>query len=159
MPGKPHCVAIAGGSGSGKSWLAQHLARVLPATVLGVDSYYRDLGHLALEHRHHQNFDSPESLDWDLLLEQFTALAEGLAIDQPVYDFALHQRTAATRRIEPGRFVIFDGLFALYDKRLRRLCGTKIFVEADDAVCLTRRMERRHPRARADAGVGAAAVQ
>jgi uridine kinase len=142
MAAKPYCIAIAGGSGAGKTCLAQRLGQVLPASVLGLDCYYPDLGHLPLERRHHLNFDAPEALDWDLMLEQFTALADGRAIAQPVYDFLTHTRTGTTRRIEPGRFVIFEGLFALYDARLRALCETRVFVEAADALCLERRVAR-----------------
>ncbi len=139
---KPYCIAIAGGSGAGKSWLAQHLARELQATVLCLDSYYRDQSALELSVRHHQNFDTPELLDWDLMLDQFQTLAAGREIDQPLYSFATHTRTGETQRISPRPFLIFEGILALYDPRLCDLCGTKVFVETGDPLCLHRRLAR-----------------
>jgi uridine kinase len=139
---RPYCIAIAGGSGSGKSRLARFLARARPATVLCLDSYYRDLSGLDLAQRHHQNFDTPEALDWDLMMEQFGELAEGREIEQPVYSFVTHSRTGETRRIRPEGLVIFEGLFALYNTRLRGLCGTKVFVEVADRLGLERRLAR-----------------
>lgn len=140
--GKPYCIAIAGGSGSGKSWLTNHLAARLAATVIALDSYYRDLSALPLAERAGQNFDAPEALDWDLLVPQLEALAEGRAIEKPLYDFSVHARTGQSVRIEPGAFLIVEGLFALYSQPVRALCGTKVFVEAAGPVCLSRRIAR-----------------
>jgi len=138
----PYLIAIAGGSGSGKSWLAAWLASQLPAIIVPLDAYYRDLSTLELAVRAHQNFDIPEALDWDLIVRQVEMLAQGQEIDRPVYDFATHTRSAAVERIHPGEFAIIEGLFALYDERVRRLCGTKVFLSVEDSTCLGRRMER-----------------
>lgn len=138
----PYFIAIAGGSGSGKTWLTNHLAQRLAATVISLDSYYRDLGALELADRSQQNFDSPEALDWPLIEPQLEALARGEAIEKPIYDFATHTRTGRTERVAPAGFVIVEGLFALYSPRVRDLCGTKVFVSTDDGVCLSRRIER-----------------
>jgi uridine kinase len=139
---KPYCIAIAGASGSGKSWLTHYLAKQLPATVVSLDSYYRDLSAFDLAIRAHQNFDVPESLDWDLLAKQLETLAQGLPVEKPVYNFATHARTGETERVEPREFLIVDGLFALYDGRVRALCRTKVFLEVDDALSLARRLAR-----------------
>lgn len=138
----PYLIAIAGGSGSGKSWLAAYLASQLPAILVPLDAYYRDLFGLDLGVRAHQNFDAPEALDWTLILRQMEMLAQGRKIDRPVYDFATHTRSAAVERIQPGEFAIIEGLFALYEEDVRRLCGTKIFLSVEDSTCLSRRMER-----------------
>ena len=87
---KPYFIAIAGCSGSGKSYLTDYLARRLPATVISLDSYYRDLDHLEPGARARQNFDAPESIDWELITRHFEALARGLAVDKPVYSFVTH---------------------------------------------------------------------
>ncbi len=139
---KPYLIGIAGPSCAGKSELAKHLARALPATRVGLDGYYRELRHLALTERARFNFDEPSALDRELLVAQIGALASGVAIDQPVYDFATHSRTGQTERIVPGEFVIVEGLFALYWPELRALYGTTVYVEAPDEVCLERRQVR-----------------
>lgn len=139
---KPYCIAIAGGSGAGKSWLAQQLTRELQAAILCLDSYYHDQSALDLAVRHLQNFDTPELLDWDLMLDQFQTLAAGREIHQPVYSFATHTRTGETQQISPQPYLIFEGILALYDQRLRDLCRTKVFVETDDSLCLDRRLAR-----------------
>ena len=138
----PYFVAIAGASGSGKSWLAERLAGQLPATIVSLDSYYRDLSHLEFAERTRQNFDLPEALDWELISSQIETLAQGRPIEKPVYDFSVHTRTSRTEPVAPADFMIIEGLFALYDDRVRRLCGTRVFLLTDDAVCLARRIER-----------------
>ncbi len=138
----PYLIAIAGGSGSGKSWLAAYLGSQLPAIIVPLDAYYRDLSTLELALRAHQNFDIPEALDWELIVRQVETLAQGQDIDRPVYDFTTHTRSAAVERIHPGEFVIIEGLFALYDEKVRRLCGTKVFLSVEDSTCLGRRMDR-----------------
>ena len=141
----PFLTAIAGPSCSGKTRLAQTLAAELGAartTVVGLDSYYRDLANISFEERERRNFDLPDALDSDLLSTQVTALARGQAIEQPVYDFATHTRSVETVRVVPTRFIIIEGLFALYWRALRELYGLQIFIGCDDSVCLARRLAR-----------------
>ena len=138
----PYFIAIAGGSGSGKSFLTHYLARRLGATVIALDSYYRDLSHLDLAARARQNFDAPESLDWELISSQLEALARGCGVDKPVYSFVTHTRTGQTDRIEPSEFMIVEGLFALYHERVRELCGAKVFLAVPDRTAFERRLER-----------------
>lgn len=139
---KPHLIAVAGPSCSGKSELAKRLCEALRAPVLGLDSYYRELAHLPLAERARANFDEPAALDRDLLIEQVRSLAEGRAIERPVYDFKRHTRSGAFERIEPAGFVVIEGLFALYWPELRRLYGTSVFIDVADEVCFQRRLER-----------------
>lgn len=138
----PYLIGIAGASGSGKSWLARYLAEHLPATVVPLDAYYRDLSALDPAARARQNFDVPEALDWELILRQAQMLSQGVEIERPVYGFATHTRTAYTQRVQPVEFIIIEGLFALYHSGVRELCGAKVFMSVDDSTCLSRRLER-----------------
>ena len=140
---KPHIIGIAGPSSSGKTELARRLVVELPGTpVVSLDSYYRDLPGLPLEERAKSNFDRPDALEWELLREHLRALAQGRPFDEPAYDFTRHARTAETRRIEPAKYAIVEGLFVLYWPELRCLLDSKIYVETDAEVCFGRRLAR-----------------
>ncbi len=140
---KPHIVGLAGPSSSGKTELSRRIVEKLPGTpIVSLDSYYRDLPGLPLEERAKSNFDCPEALEWQLLHAHLQALSQGLPFDEPTYDFAHHVRTSETRRIEPGRFVIVEGLFVLHWAELRALLDTKIFVKTAPEVCFSRRLAR-----------------
>ena len=142
---RPHIIGIAGASCSGKSVLAERLAKHLEkyaTAVVSMDAYYCGLSHLAEQDRKSHNFDVPEALDWDLLRAHLRTLSKGQSIAMPVYDFASHTRTNHRETVAPARFLIVEGLLALHDPALRRLLDTKVFVKADDAVCLARRIER-----------------
>jgi uridine kinase len=143
MKQRPHLIGIAGPSGAGKSFLAEHLVRKLAnAVIVPIDAYYPDLSHLSLDHRRQRNFDDPTILDADLLLAQVAALAHGDPIQQPIYDFARHTRTAETLTVHPRQFVVVEGLFTLYWAELRALLHTRVYVDLTDAICLERRIAR-----------------
>jgi len=145
MPKGPHIIGVAGPSCSGKSEIARCLIEELSEmnpVILSLDSYYHDLSPLDPEERKHRNFDVPEALDHVLLREQLIALANGSAIEKPVYDFATHTRSPQSERIVPGETVIIEGLFALYWEEIRELFHTSVFVNLHDHVCLSRRIER-----------------
>jgi len=112
------------------------------AVVLPLDMYYAGLSELDEAARTRYNFDSPEAMDWPLLTEQLEELAQGHAVDGPVYDFATHTRTPTSRRVTPRAVIVVEGLLALHSARVRDLFGTRVFVRARDAVCLARREER-----------------
>ncbi len=137
-----HIVAIAGPSCAGKTELSKLLARALPAPILPLDAYYRDLGFLPLESRCKFNFDMPDALDRDLLREHIRTLAGGAPVQRPVYDFTIHTRSPIWETLTPGRYLILEGLFALYFDEIRPLLATKVYVDAPDAVCLARRQVR-----------------
>lgn len=139
---RPYLIGIAGCSGAGKSELAAGLSAALPARILSLDSYYRDLSHLPVERRAETNFDVPEALEEELLTEHLALLARGEAVEKPMYDFAQHVRLAVGERVEPGEFLIVEGLFTLYWQSVRDRLALKIFVEAPDAICFERRLER-----------------
>ena len=142
MPAGTHFIGIAGPSGSGKSFLAQHLKTALKADVLELDRYYRDLSHLPLEQRARMNFDAPEALEHELLIEQVARLQNGKAVQLPVYDFTTHTRIAMTEILQPSKVMILEGLFTLYWAGLRELLRTKVYVDLNDEACLTRRKAR-----------------
>jgi uridine kinase len=140
---KAHIIGIAGPSSSGKTALAVQTARRLPGTaIVSLDSYYRGMEEIPLEHRKKANFDHPDALDWELLHEHLQAIAAGRPFDEPVYSFADYARTSETKRIEPHEFLIVEGLFVLYWPELRAMLDTRVYVETDPAVCFDRRLRR-----------------
>jgi uridine kinase len=143
MRPRPYLIGIAGPSGAGKSYLAEHLVgKLKDATILPIDAYYPDLSQLSLEERSALNFDDPKVLDSALLLAHVESLSRGEEIQQPIYDFANHTRTAQARTVQPVPFVIVEGLFALYWPELRKLLQTRVYVDMSDAICLQRRIAR-----------------
>jgi uridine kinase len=140
---RPLVVGIAGCSGSGKTTLAAELARQLDATIFPLDLYYRDLSHFPLDSRHTCNFDHPDSLESELILEHVRALANGEPIQRPVYDFKTHSRVAgAFNTIVPARVVIVEGILALHFEELIPLYNFSIYVNAPNEICLKRRIYR-----------------
>ena len=136
-------IGIAGASGSGKSLISEELARSLPnCSVLGTDSYYRDLSGMPAADRAAVNFDRPEALDWDRLLDDFRRLRAGGRVAVPRYDFASHARLPETRGLGPCQVAVLEGLHALWDARVRRLLDLAVFVEVAQEVCLARRIRR-----------------
>lgn len=137
-----YLIGIAGPSGSGKTELARTLAESLGAPILSLDSYYPDLAHLPLEERARRNFDVPEAIEHDLLFGHLRTLAGGGAVEIPVYDFTRHSRTDRTKTVSAGEFGVLEGLWALYWEDIRRLLGTKVYVDTPDEVCFERRLAR-----------------
>jgi uridine kinase len=142
---KPLMIGIAGGSGSGKSTVARNVAAALgdaSVAFIDMDAYYLDHKHLSLEERRKVNWDHPNAFDWELLTEQLSHLANGSAIDKPVYDFVEHARSQETVRIPPADVVVIDGILLFVDARARELCDVKVFVDADADIRLIRRIRR-----------------
>jgi uridine kinase len=140
---RPLMIGIAGCSGSGKTTLAAELARQLDATLFPLDLYYRDLSQFPLDSRHKRNFDHPDSLESELIVEHVRGLAKGETIERPVYDFKRHERVAgAYETVTPGQVVIVEGILALHYAELLPLYGFSICVNAPHEVCLARRIDR-----------------
>jgi uridine kinase len=140
---KPIMIGIAGCSGSGKTTLARELATQLNATLFPLDLYYRDLSRFPLDDRSKRNFDHPDSLESELILEHVRGLAAGKTIQRPVYDFATHSRIAnAFEPVAPTRFVLVEGILALHYADLWPLFDFSIYVDAPNDVCLNRRIYR-----------------
>jgi uridine kinase len=136
-------LGIAGWSGSGKTTLARELANQLDATLFPLDLYYRDLSQFPLDSRHKLNFDHPDSLESELIVEHVRALANGKTIQRPVYDFKTHSRVAgAFDTVTPAGVVIVEGILALHYAELRPLYTFSIYVNAPHDVCLARRIHR-----------------
>jgi uridine kinase len=137
-----YLIGIAGPSGSGKTELARALAESLGAPILSLDSYYRELAHLTFEERARTNFDVPEAIEHDLLVGHLRTLAGGGAVEVPVYDFTRHSRTGRAEALRASEFGVLEGLWALYWEDIRRLLGTKVYVDTPDEVCFERRLAR-----------------
>lgn len=152
---KPLVIGIAGCSGSGKTTLARELATQLDATLFPLDLYYRDLSQFPLDSRHKRNFDHPDSLESELIIEHVRALAEGQPIQRPVYDFKTHSRVeGAFDVIEPANVVIVEGILALHYYELVPLYTFSIYVNAPHDICLARRIHRdMRERGRTEASV------
>jgi uridine kinase len=143
LPERPVLIGIAGCSGSGKTTLARELAVQLEATLFPLDLYYRDLSQFPLDARDKQNFDHPDSLESELIVEHVRGLAEGRTIQRPVYDFSRHTRVAgAFELVVPARFVLVEGILALHYAELWPLYDFSIYVDAPNKVCLNRRIYR-----------------
>ena len=142
---KPLIIGIAGGSGSGKSTFARKVAGALDAAsvaFIDMDAYYHNFTNLSLDERRRVNWDHPNSVDWDLLVRQVQALAEGRDIEKPVYDFVQHLRSPATVPVRAADVVVIDGILLLADKRIRDLCDVKVFVDAESDIRFIRRLRR-----------------
>ncbi len=142
---KPLIIGVAGGSGSGKTTVIQHICNEIGAENLSLiahDAYYRDLKHLPFEERAQQNFDHPASLETELLIRHIKALASGYSIECPIYDFANHVRMEESLGITPKKIILVDGILIFYEKDLRKLMDIKLFVDTDDDVRLLRRLRR-----------------
>jgi uridine kinase len=143
LPRRPLLIAIAGCSGSGKTTLARELATQLDATLFPLDLYYRDLSQFPLDSRHKQNFDHPDSLESELIIEHVRTLSEGRPIKRPVYDFARHTRVAdAFDDVAPNAVVLVEGILALHYAELLPLYDFSIYVDAPNEICLNRRIYR-----------------
>ncbi|MFH1186035.1 MAG: uridine kinase [Chloroflexota bacterium] len=138
-------IGIAGGSGSGKTTVAQEiLGRVGHDRIafLQHDSYYKDLSGLPPAQRSELNFDHPNSLETELLTQHILVLRGGNPVEVPIYDFSIHSRTARTFTVAPRRVILVEGILIFVDAALRELFDVKIFVDTDADLRFIRRLER-----------------
>lgn len=141
---KTTIIGIAGGTGSGKSTFTNRLKDYFGdrVTVIYHDDYYKAHDEIPFEERQYINYDHPDSLETDLLVQHLEALREGRSIECPVYDFTRHTRSHRTKIIEPSQVIIVEGILIFQDERLRNLFDIKIFVEADADERILRRVLR-----------------
>ncbi|UCF78641.1 MAG: uridine kinase [Candidatus Eiseniibacteriota bacterium] len=138
-------IGIAGGSGSGKTLVADTIYTELGSEkviIIKQDSYYKNLNHLPYEERCKQNFDHPDAFDLPLLKEHLERLLRGEEVEQPLYDFTKHCRRRETKRLGPHLVVVLEGILILEDAGLREMMDIKVFIDTDSDVRLIRRLRR-----------------
>jgi uridine kinase len=142
---KPFVVAIAGGSGSGKSTFTRELTERFPKgtfSVVFLDDYYRSRPDIGPHNIDQANFDHPDALDFELLRDHLAQLRAGHPVECPVYDFKTHSRLARTHTVEPAPIILVDGVLLLSHPSVTASFDLRIFVEASADMRLIRRLER-----------------
>jgi uridine kinase len=137
-------IAIAGGTGSGKTTFARRIVEQLPnhVSLLTHDAYYKHNPHLSYEERCNLNYDHPNAFDTDLFFRHVQALKGGQAVERPVYNFSTHLREEYTVTVEPREIILVEGILLLENLELRSLYDLKIFVDTDADVRILRRITR-----------------
>lgn len=141
---KPLLIGIAGGTGSGKTTFSDGLSALFgdAVTVIAYDNYYKCQDGIAFEERVRTNYDCPEALETELLVEHLRTLMDGREVDIPTYDFKLHTRAKETVRIAPTPVIIVDGILTFATEMLRSLFDIKIYADADADERILRRLKR-----------------
>jgi len=142
---RPIVIGVAGGTGSGKTTVAREILERVGTehvTYIPHDAYYRDLSHLPPEKRTQVNYDHPDSLETELLIEHLKALRAGRTVEIPIYDFTTHTRKKETRRVEPGPVILVEGILVFSEPGLRALFDVKLYVDTDADVRFIRRLQR-----------------
>ena len=138
-------IGVCGGTASGKTTVSNAILERVGADRIAYiqhDSYYRDLSHLPLAERAKLNFDHPDALETELLIEHLRQLQAGQAVEVPCYDFTTYVRSPHTRRVEPRRVILVEGILLLVDKVLRDMMDIKLYVDTDADLRLNRRLQR-----------------
>ncbi|MEA9355120.1 uridine kinase [Bacteriovorax sp. PP10] len=153
----PYIIGVAGGSGSGKTFFARELQKILgdaQCTILYQDNYYIDQSHRFDGDGGSVNFDHPESLDFALLAKDLSALKKGKSIKVPIYDFATHTRKKETLDCHPKKIILVDGILILDSALVREELDEAIFFDTPEELRFKRRLERDvHERGRTAEGV------
>ena len=141
---RPIVIGIAGGTGSGKSTFTNRLKEMFgdSVTVLYHDNYYRAHDELPFEERKKINYDHPSAFETDLLIEHLRELKNGHTIHCPVYDYTKHNRSEEVVEVHPSKIILLEGILVLADDKLRSLMDIRIFVDADAAERILRRVQR-----------------
>lgn len=137
-------IGIAGGTGSGKTTLARHIADAFGdrVAVITHDSYYRAQNDKTYEERCLQNYDHPDAFETELLCDHLRLLCQGQAVEVPVYDYTVHNRAAQTTRVEPRAVILLEGILLFSDPALRDMMDLRIFVDTDADERILRRILR-----------------
>ena len=137
-------IGIAGGTGSGKTTLAEKIIEHFGGKIVIVhhDNYYREYKNMTYEQRSKINFDHPDSFETDLMIEDIKKLKRGETVYCPVYDYTVHNRIDKRLTVEPRPIILIEGILIFSDKRLCDLMDIKIFVDTDADIRLIRRIKR-----------------
>ena len=138
-------IGICGGTGSGKTTIARAIVDAVGrenVVLVEQDSYYRNLADMPLDERHQANFDHPDSIDSDMLVNHLIRLKQGLSVEMPLYDFVTHTRLDKIIRIKPKPVVIVEGILIFSEPRVLDLLDMRVFVDTPDDVRLMRRLRR-----------------
>lgn len=141
---KPILIGITGGTGSGKTTVADKIFSAFDdnVTMIMQDSYYKDQSDISFEQRLKTNYDHPNAFDTNLLLNHLLLLSKGEKINQPIYDFEAYTRKKETTILVPNDIIILEGILILEDKRIRDLLDIKIYVDTDADIRILRRLSR-----------------
>ena len=142
---RPLIIGIAGGTGSGKTTIARAILAELPGESVALmdhDAYYRDRAELSIEARAQLNYDHPDALENDLLIQHLDQLSAGLAIERPLYDFVHHRRKPETQRVLPAAVIVVEGILIFADAALRERFDIKLFIDTPADIRVLRRIRR-----------------
>lgn len=142
---QPIVIGVAGGTGSGKTTVANEILQRVGAEHIAYiphDAYYCDLSHLPPRQRTQVNFDHPDALETELLIEHLKELRANRGVEIPIYDFTSHTRTRAKRRVEPAPVILVEGILVFVEPELRELFDVKLYVDTDADVRFIRRLRR-----------------
>ena len=137
-------VAIAGGSASGKSSIVREIADYFKEDLIliGHDNYYKAHDDIDFDKRSKLNYDTPSAFDNELFYNDLLKLKNGYSIEMPTYDYSMHTRSRQSISISPKKIILIEGILVLYEKNIRDITDTKVFVDADSDVRLQRRILR-----------------
>jgi len=138
-------IGLCGGTGSGKTTIARAIVDAVGAervVLVEQDSYYRNLADMPLDERHQANFDHPDSIDSEMLVNHLMRLKQGLTVEMPLYDFVSHTRSDQIEIIEPRPVVIVEGILIFAEPRVLDLLDVRVFVDTPDDIRLMRRLRR-----------------
>ena len=141
----PFVIGVAGGTGSGKTTVSRRIQEAVSLdhiVYIQHDNYYRDQSHLSLDQRVRTNYDHPDSLETELLVQHLLRLRAGQAIEMPMYDFSIHTRSTETQHVEPAPIILLEGILIFVEKELRELMDVRVFVDTDADIRFIRRLRR-----------------
>jgi uridine kinase len=145
MGHRPFIVGVAGGTGSGKTTVAERLAELVGdehLALVKLDSYYWAHDDEPLEERARINYDHPDAFDWPLLIDHVQRLVAGEAVPVPVYDYVMHTRAAEVRHVGPAKIVVIEGILVLNEPTLRALFDLRLYIDTDADLRFIRRLQR-----------------
>jgi len=138
-------IGIYGGTGSGKTTIVNMIASHFSSNdieIISQDSYYKDNSDISYEDRCKLNFDHPDAIDFNLLHKHIKNLRKGETVEQPIYDFKIHNRLKKTIQIKPKKILILEGILIMCHAEIRSIFDLKIFINANSKTRMERRIKR-----------------